>query len=328
MVNLLVILLAARLTGISLRWRRFLPAAAAGGVYACVALASDAAASLPVKAAVALAMCFIGFRTRGEKHFWLGACAFFATSFVLAGAAYACMVGFGEPALIGGAIVVRPPVRYILTGLCAGTALTIALARVRRRVQRRESGCVRMCLRLEGRQTKVSAFVDTGNLVREPLSGCGVIFLSRAAAHELLGAKLLALVRGQAAPATDRLRIVPCATAAGPNVFYGIKIDGASLCGAKKSVGAVVCVARRALSGYGAIVGGGMVDELKKGAENEDAFLGTKTGGMGDSKAEAGGGSRLHQRKRGASPALDAPGGGDAAASAGGGRQVGPAGPH
>ena len=68
MVNLLVVLLASRLTRVRIRWTRFALAAAAGGVYACVAvLFGGAAVWLPIKALAAIAMCFIGFWTPGEK---------------------------------------------------------------------------------------------------------------------------------------------------------------------------------------------------------------------------------------------------------------------
>ena len=137
MLNLLVILLASRLTRSRIRWGRFTLAAAAGGVYACAALAGGVLVALPIKAAVSVAMCFIAFWVPGEKRFLLSACAFWATSFVLAGAIYACMLGFGEPAMIGSAIVVRPPVRIIIVGLFVGAVVTVLLGQIRQRVQQR-----------------------------------------------------------------------------------------------------------------------------------------------------------------------------------------------
>lgn len=321
MINLLVILLASRLTRSRIRWGRFTLAAAAGGVYACVALTGGVAEALPVKAAVSMAMCFIGFWVPGEKRFWLSACAFWATSFVLAGAVYACMIGFGEPAMIGSAIVVRPPVRIIIIGLFTGTVFTMLLGQIRQRVQQREQACIDMRLVMGERQTQVKAFVDTGNLAKDPISGCGVVFLSKAAAFELLGIELFELAMGKTGETTNRLRLVPCATAVGQGILYGIEIDKAALCAGGGGVHAVVCMSKRALPGYDAIVGSGMAEELKRGAENEDTLV-TETGGMDAAAARTRSGRRLHKRERSTSAATDASGGGHAVAPTGRGRQV------
>ena len=328
-VNLLILLLASRLTKTRIRWGRFCAAGALGGAYACVAFGmGDAFLWLPVKIAVGFAMCFAAFSKRGERGFWKNACAFWASSFVLVGAVYASMLSFGEPATIGGAVIVRAPVRFILVGLFVGAVVMDLLARVKRRVRERENQTETIVLELNGRKTLVKAFVDSGNMVREPLSGLSVVFLSRAATQELLGNNLLALMYGQEPAQTDRLRIIPCCTAAGQGLFYGIEIDGVSLKDSKHSLRAVVCESKTPIAGgFGAIAGTQLMDELKKGAVYEDA-LGTKAD-RGD-HAEAGSGRerRLHQRKRGTAAAADTPGGGDAAATAGGGRQVGQTGSH
>lgn len=323
LINLLILLLAARLTSLKVRWRRFALAAAAGGIYACAALVCGGIlASLPVKAAIALVMCFIGFWTRGEKRFLFSTCAFWAVSFVLAGAIYASMISFGEPSVISGTIVVRPPLRYILLGLSAGTVITSILARIRRNLRLRENCGVKMRLKFGERQIYVKAFVDTGNMVKEPLSGCGVIFLSRITARELLGENMVLLLTGSKDTQTDKLRIVPCSTAAGKELFYGIEIDEAGLKESCAENRAVVCIAKHVLpSGFEAIVGSDLIDELKRGENNEDDVV-SETYSMGDAAAGAAGRYRLHKRQRGSSAATLIAGGDCAAASAGGGGQV------
>lgn len=328
-INLLVVLLAARLSSLRVRWGRFVLAAAVGGLYACAALSlGSAAASLPIKAVVAIAMCFIGFWARGEKRFIAGTCAFWAVSFVLAGAIYAVMLSLGEPAAIGGVIIVRAPVRAILIGLCAGAVLITVIGHIRRQAQKRGQNSERISLFIDQQQIHVNAFVDTGNLVCEPLSGCGVIFLSREIAKELLGSKLYALTQGCGKLQTDRLRIVPCETAAGKELLYGIQIDKVVLAGQYSGISAVVCAAGRPLPGdCGAIVGSSMIDQLKKGAENKDAYN-SKNNGVGSAAPSAGVERRLYQRQRGTAASADETGGSGSAALAGGGGQVGKADTH
>ena len=322
-VNLLIVLLASRLTKTPIKWGRFSVAAALGGIYGCFAVGlSGWLQMLTVKIAAGFAMCFIAFWQRGERGFWKNVCAFWAASFVLAGAVYACMISFGEPASIGGAVIVRPPVRYILLGLFVGAVLTDLLARVRRRVLKRESQTVMLNLILGEKQTAVKAFVDTGNLAHDPLSKLSVVFLSHAAAQALLGNKLYTLITKKAAIPTDRLRIVPCETAAGQGVFYGIELDDVMLQNQSQGLRAVVCISERPLpSGCGAVVGTELLDKLKEGAKNEEA-LGTKTDRLGDAAAGHGSEGGLYQRERGTAAAADAAGRSDTAAASGGGGQI------
>lgn len=323
-VNLLIVLLASRFTKTQVKWPRFCAAAALGGVYGCIAVGfSGWLETVTMKIAAGFTMCLIAYLRRGERGFWKNTCAFWAASFVLAGAVYACMLSFGEPMAIGGAFAVKAPVRIILLGLFVGAVLTDLLARVKRCAAKREEKSAMLTLTLGDKQITVKAFADSGNLVRDPLSRLNVLFLSHAAARDLLGSELMELVSRKTPKPTDRLRIVPCATAAGQRLFYGIEIDNAALQGSAKGVKVVVCLSQQPISGgFSAIAGTELLDELMKGATYEDA-VGTKTDCLGGTEAEVGSAGGLHQRKRSVAAAADTNGGGDTASAAGGGGQIG-----
>lgn len=328
-VNMLIVLLAARLVRTPFRWRRYAVAAALGGVYGCVAVGlSGWPEMIAVKIAAGFAMCFIAFFRRGEKGFWKNTCAFWAVSFVLAGAVYACMLSLREPMMIGGAFAVKAPVRIIFIGLLVGAVLTWLLARAKHRALKNEEYCVLLTLTCGDKQITVKAFADSGNMARDPLSRLNVVFLSRAAATELLGTALMETASRKNPKPTERLRIVPCATAAGQSLFYGIEIDQAALKGCSVGQKVVACLSQQPLpGGFGAIAGTELITELKKGATHENA-VGTTADCLVDAEAEAGGTGRLHQRERGSAAAADADGGGDAASAAGGGGQIGQTGAH
>lgn len=298
LINLLILLLAARLAATKIRWGRHILAAAVGGIYGCMAVVIDWIGFLPFKAVVAIAMCFAAFWAPKESRFLKSTCAFWAVSFILAGAAYASAISFGEPSMAGGVIMIKPCGRYILTGISAGAVLTSILSRIRKNVRLKESCSVTLRLRYEGKTYCAKTFVDTGNLVKEMFSGCHVIFLNRSAAVKLLGKQILSLTAGKGDISTERLRIVPCVTAAGKQIFYGIEIDEVELLEAKGNVRAVVCMAKHALpSGFEAIAGSGLVDALKKGKENEDD-VGSEIICMDNVKVGSAGGDRLYKRQR------------------------------
>lgn len=339
-VNLLILLFTSLLTRTKRRWGRFAASAAIGGAYACAVFGAEGVAvSAAVKIAVSAVMCFAAYYAKGEKSFWKNVCAFYIASFVFAGAIYAAAYCFDQPTF-GAFIAVRPLVRYILAGLAAGAMLIGLFSRIRRRTLERESRVVGLTFYCGSRRALLKCYVDTGNLLTEPLSGLKVAFITASAAKTLFGretAELLGAMAGKTglgrsgkspgAPAS-RLRIIPCETALGTGVFYGIEIDGIALEGETEGKRAVVCVARGAIAyGCDAVIGGGLMDELLKGAKN-DSLSGEKNSCVDTAAAGACGECGLYKRQRSAAPAVDAAGGDGAAAEAGQGGQVGKEGAH
>ena len=337
-VNLLILLFTSLLTRTKRRWGRFAAAAAIGGAYACAVFGADGIeVSAAAKTAVSFIMCFAAYYAKGEKGFWKNTCAFYIASFVFAGAIYAAAYCFDQPKSFGAFLTVRSLVRYILAGLAAGAVLIGLFSRVRRRTLERESRTVGLTFYYGERRAPFKCYADTGNLLTEPLSGLKVVFITAAAAKTLFDpetAGLLSTMTGKTgsfgrsdkslgAPAAGRLRIIPCETALGTGVFYGIEIDGIALNGETEGQRAVVCVARGALAyGCDAVVGSGLMDELLKGAKN-DSLSGEKNSCVDTAATGACGECGLYKRQRSAAPAADAAGGDGTAAKAGQGGQVG-----
>jgi sigma-E processing peptidase SpoIIGA len=320
-VNLLIILLAAQLTQARRRWSRFMLAAMLGGIYASVAFGVPSVTILPIRVMTGILMGLVAFWARGERGAWRGVCAFWAASFALAGAVYAVVVAYGETATAGGVIIARPPARAIVLGLLTGVAAVGLLGRIRRRMCRHATLTADIRLKHEGREVGVKAFIDTGNLAREPFTGHSVIFLSQTAAQGLLDLELLAWLTGNGTAKTNRLRFVPCDTASGGGVMTGIEIDSVTMNGMTQTR-AVVCLAKRPLpDGCGAIIGGALMDELERGARYEDGNVDTKTGGVGAAATEADRVGGLYRRQRGLTAAALTRGGRHAAKPAEQGRQ-------
>ena len=172
-INLLIIFFASTLTKAKKKWGRFVLAAAVGGVYACAVFGINGfAISIVTKIAVSLAMCFSAYYAKGGKGFFKTVCAFYVVTFITAGAVYACMFGLGGSGTYGGAIVVTPAIRFILIGLAVSAALNRRfLHGYTGRMLARESLTVEMVLSYKARQARVKAFVDTGNMLTEPLFG-------------------------------------------------------------------------------------------------------------------------------------------------------------
>jgi stage II sporulation protein GA (sporulation sigma-E factor processing peptidase) len=322
-VNLLILLFASLITGSKKRWGRLAASAAIGGIYASAAVgASGFGISFLTKAAVSAIMCFIAYYIKNEKNFWKNVCAFYIITFVFAGAIYGITFCFGQPETLGGAIAVKPLVSNILIGLGAATVIICIFSRVRKRTLERESRTVTVNVTYGKRTAAIKAFVDTGNMLTEPISGLEVVFVSMAAGRELFDNDTIALLNCRGLRLTEKLRIIPVMTATGAGLFYGIEIDSITLRGQKQGIKAVVCIAKGSLAyGCEAVIGAGIIDKLMKGAGHDKVFCEENSGmdiaAVGNS-AECG----LYKRERSAASSAYAGGGKLSASNAGAGGQV------
>jgi len=308
-VDLLIIFLAALLTGSKPRLGRFLVSAAAGGVYASAAFGTDFAGSEFVKLAAGIAMCVIAFYVKGERGFWKNTCAFFVTAFVLAGAVYA-FSGLSRPSAPA-----PPQAADILFGTGSGAALAALLCVARKKAFRHERRIAALTLEYRGKKVSARAFIDTGNMLAEPLSGRDVIIVSRAVARALFGKDLALLTGLSGAEATERLRAVPYAAATGTGVMFGLEADGVSLRGSAGRIKAVVCVSGEPLA-HEALAGTSLMDKLTGGLVYDEADS-EQDNGMADNAHRPCGADRLYKRQRRAPAPADAAGGDGTAGVAG-----------
>ena len=112
------------------------------------------------------------------------------------------------------------------------------------------------------RRVTLEGMVDTGNLLRDPMSGKPVICVHAEAIADLLPPTLWdALTQGgdptQLEPlAARRLRVIPLVTAAGEGLLYGFLPDGVTLNTGKENTPVEAVIALTSLSKTQALVPG------------------------------------------------------------------------
>ncbi len=183
-VNLLVLYLAGRLAGERARPGRYLLSAGLGGLYAAATLLPPCVVltALPAKVLLSAVLALVAWRPRSLRGYckgWaslvgvtaLGGGAALAAGLVLAGASPVGEAALGQNALL-------------LTVLGAAAMVVFSAGAIRRR-----GGVGPRCdvrLWLDGRPCRLWAFVDTGNLLREPLTGLPVVIADPRLARRLL----------------------------------------------------------------------------------------------------------------------------------------------
>lgn len=238
----LCLLLTGRLLHRRVRPWRVIWGAALGGVYAVAALLlpdMGQALSLLTDAGVCIAMCGVVFgeRRRGWLRWLLGAAGvYFLLSMALGGvmtALYHLLNRAGLPSLLdellpGGGDGLGSWL-FLLLALVGG-AVSLWGGRLARRSQ-----AIRVCavtVELDGQTAHLRGMVDSGNLLRDPMSGRAVICGETSALRSILSPPLLAVLEGAPPGAvtlspTDarRVRVIPAKTATGSGMLCGFLPD-------------------------------------------------------------------------------------------------------
>ena len=182
MMNLAILLLSGRMGGWPIRLGRVLAASGAGALWAVLRFAPGLGflGAWPVRIALGGAMAALALRPRSPRELARALCTLMAATLLVGGALMALM---GQGGYLAGDGVLRLSLwrgRYPLYGLLlAGLVIRAALLRSRRPPLR-----ARLRLEWEGRQMELTAVVDTGNLVTEPVSALPVVILPHGALPE------------------------------------------------------------------------------------------------------------------------------------------------
>ena len=235
-MDALCLLLTAKLLHIPQRMWRWMLASVCGGVYAVAVLWMDVAQpwGFVIDMSVCLLMCGLAFGRRGELgRLCLYAVVYTAISMVMGGvmtALYQMLRRMGVAAwLPGGDDGISSLAFVLLAGL--GGIFTHIWGRFFKKQQRTKS-CV-LTITMGERQVTLSAMVDSGNLLQDPMGGGLVIPVKTQATLPLLSPRLQDLLTRQEKfddalweiPEASRIRLIPTGTAMGQGILVALRPD-------------------------------------------------------------------------------------------------------
>ncbi len=198
-MDLLSLSLAGRMLDRPVQARRICAAAALGGIWSVVALITNLSGlrGLCLDLLVAGGMVALTFGKSSFPRFLMTVGSFFLVSLLLGGTMTALsnlFRGLHDSASDGSG-------GFLFLAL-AGSGITFLCTRLRRRaVVPRASVTVRM----DARELTLEALVDSGNLLRDPVSGRGVIFVAPDRLSLLLNEELCAALLAQSLAALSDL---------------------------------------------------------------------------------------------------------------------------
>ncbi len=256
-MDLLALGAAARMTGLPARPGRMCVAAALGGLYAVLILFLPFRGlwGLVLDLGAAVVMILVAFGPCTFPRFMLTLGSFVMMSLLLGGGMTALcnwVAGILGRSAGGGSVG-----GFFFIALC-GSGISLLWGRLRRRT---EPSVVLLSLELGEQKVSVPALRDSGNLVRDPVSGRGVIFLEEKPLRRLCGNELARIlferrVENMAAlPShlSHRLCLIPADTVQGRTLLIALRVDGVYIGG--EAYDGLICPALSPLpADYAAIV--------------------------------------------------------------------------
>lgn len=280
LTDYLLLLCAAHLAGAPLRRVRFALASLAGGAYAAAIFLPGCAflTALPVKGAAGILMALIAYG--GERSLLRLTLLFFGVSCGFAGCVLALGLIAGYSPMTGGVFYAQIDGKILLM---AAAAAYVVLSVVFRCGARHGGELVGVSVEIEGRRVSLTALCDSGNTLRDPVSGQQVLvaWVGRLQdlwppqwKQELTPERLTHPVEVMERLRDPRLRLIPFrSVGTNSGLLLSVRCDCVVVNGVEYP-GAVVALSPTEVSdggGYHALWGGEIRKGAKKRAEQVEA---------------------------------------------------------
>lgn len=242
-MNYIILLATGLVCKTNIKHIRLLLASSVGALYAITTFlkVADIYSHFLMKVLLSIVMIYIAFQSKGVKVMCKQVLLFYLTSFVFGGCAFALLY-FVRPQDIlmrNGVLMGTYPIKIAILGATVGfVILTIAFRVVKSKRSKKDYFCS-IVLNFAEKQKEVLAMIDTGNMLKDPISQRPVVVVERQQLYELLpkvvldnveriigGDKNDVLEQLNQTEAVAKLRMIPFSSLGKQNgMLLGFKID-------------------------------------------------------------------------------------------------------
>lgn len=191
-----IILLA---TGLILKEKiktiRLLLASLLGAIYSVISYMSilEIYSSMILKIVLSIVMIYVAFNPQNIKKMWKDVLIFYLTSFVFGGAAFA-LIYIVKPQDIlmkNGLFLGTYPLKTIILGAIIAFAIIMtAFTIVKSKISKKDMFC-EIEIQLNGKRIGTTAMIDTGNLLKEPITNTPVVVVEHTLLYDCVPKEIL-----------------------------------------------------------------------------------------------------------------------------------------
>lgn len=211
-----------------------------GSLYAVLSLTAilDNNIGITIKIMLSVAMIYIAFKPENLKKCLKQLTIFYLTSFTFGGVAFALLyfIKPGDLLIKNGVYIGTYPIKIALLGGMIGfVIITIAFKLIKGKISQKDM-IYKLELQIEGKKQKVNALLDTGNLLKEPITKIPVVIVEKEKMENILPTEVISNVNKIIEGNIDdklklenyikRFRIIPFSSLGKQNgLLLGIKAD-------------------------------------------------------------------------------------------------------
>lgn len=245
-MNSIIMYATAIVTKNKIKHIRILIASLIGAIYSVVSYISNLAifSNLFTKILLSIIMVYIAFNPKGIKTLGKITLLFYLTSFLFGGVAFS-MIYIIKPQNIimkDGLFLGTYPLKTIFIGAIIASIILIAGFKVvKNKISKKDMFC-NVNIKIQGKEKNIKVMIDTGNLLKDPISGMPVIVIEHTELYDILPKELLnnleKILGGDLESIPEnikneylpKLRVIPYSSLGKQNgMLLGIKADGVKI---------------------------------------------------------------------------------------------------
>lgn len=241
-MNSIILIASGIILKKKLKWIRILLASSLGAIYTIIGYISvlQIYSNLVLKVILSILIIYIAFNPQTVKQLWKDVLIFYLTSFVFGGVAFALIYVVKPQDILmkNGLFLGTYPLKTVLlAAIVAFIIIIAAFAIVKTKFSKKDMFCD-VEVELNSKKIKTRAMIDTGNLLKEPITNTPVIVLEHTLLYEcvpkeildnlesILGGELVKIPEEIRNEYISRLKLIPFASLGKQNgMLVGIKAD-------------------------------------------------------------------------------------------------------
>lgn len=241
-MNSIILIASGIILKKKLKWIRILLASSLGAIYTIIGYVSvlEIYSNLILKVILSILIIYIAFNPQTVKQLWKDVLIFYLTSFVFGGVAFALIYVVKPQDILmkNGLFLGTYPLKTVLlAAIVAFIIIIAAFAIVKTKFSKKDMFC-EVEVELNNKKIKTRAMIDTGNLLKEPITNTPVIVLEHTLLYEcvpkeildnlesILGGELVKIPEEIRSEYISKLKLIPFASLGKQNgMLVGIKAD-------------------------------------------------------------------------------------------------------
>lgn len=242
-MNYIILFATGYLMKISTKQIRIIAASILGGIYAVIAYLEilPIYSSFGMKIILSIIMVYLAFHPKGIKNLCKQLIIFYLTSFAFGGCAFALLYFIRPQDILmrNGVYVGTYPIKIALLGGIVGFIITYLAFKIVKSKLHKKDMIYEIKISIQEKEIKLKAMLDTGNMLKDPISAMPVIVVEKEQLYSILPSKLLdnidKLIGGEGKTTLDQMeekeyltkfRIIPFSSVGKQNgLMLGFKAD-------------------------------------------------------------------------------------------------------